>query len=546
MKLSKLTAIASLLKVNVIPSARIYSLGLTLGGTVLLSACMNDSTVTASNSSEFKDPQNVSVKQANNQPNVIYILVDDLGIGDIGPYGQKHIKTPHLDKMAAEGVTFSQHYAGNTVCAPSRASLMTGLHSGHTQIRGNYELGGFTDDTEFGQMPLNPGTPTLGKLMQKAGYKTALIGKWGLGGPESYGVPTKQGFDYFFGYLDQKQAHNHYPTHLWKNEERFPLNNDWVDPHGQLSEGEDPSDPKSYEQFKRPDSAQQRLTNEALSYIDTNKDNPFFLYLAFAAPHAALQAPDKYIEEYAYIEDTPYDGTTDGQYLPSYRPRATRAAMISHIDEGIGQVLEKLKTLGLEEDTLVIFSSDNGPSFEGGADLAFFDSNGQFRGQKRDLYDGGIRMPTVARWPGKIEGGVVSDHVSAFWDVMPTLAELVGAEAPKKTDGISFLPSLLNHRDQKEHDSLYWEFHHWNGNHSQAVRIKDDVKGDWKAIRLFNKKNLKGSDIELYNLKNDPGEMNNVANQHPELVNKAEGLLKSSRTRSFMDSWNFDYHAKKK
>ncbi|WP_017446745.1 arylsulfatase [Gayadomonas joobiniege] len=474
------------------------------------------------------------------KPNVIYIIVDDMGIGDITPYGQDKIRTPNIQKMAEKGITFAQHYAGNTVCAPSRAALVTGLHTGHTQIRGNYELGGFTDDEEFGQMPLNPGTQTIATVMKDAGYNTALIGKWGLGGPGSYGVPTKQGFDYFFGYLDQKQAHNHYPTHLWQNEEKFPLNNEWVHPHQELPEGVDPNDPASYQAYLREDFAQERLTEEALKYVKENKDKPFFLYLAYAGPHAALQAPEDEIDKYNF-EETPYTGETDGNYLPQRRPRAARAAMISHIDEGVGRLNKLLEDLDIDENTLVIFTSDNGPSFEGGADLEFFDSNGKFRGYKRDLYEGGIRMPTIARWPGQTPEGKITDHVSAFWDVLPTLADLTNTELTKKTDGISFLPTLLGKGEQKQHDSLYWEFHHWNGDHAQALRIKDDKNGDWKAVRVYNPKNRQNPPIELYNLKRDPGEQNNVASQYPEMVKKAEKLFKKSRTRSFVDSWNFDF-----
>ncbi|WP_339722536.1 arylsulfatase [uncultured Paraglaciecola sp.] len=487
--------------------------------------------------------QDAEVAQnSSDKPNVIYILVDDMGIGDIEPFGQKLIKTPNLQRMADEGLIFSQHYAGNPVCAPSRAALMTGQHSGTNQIRGNFELGGFADEEEFGQMPLQPGTETVAKVMKKAGYTTALIGKWGLGGPGSYGVPTKQGFDYFFGYLDQKQAHNHYPSHLWENEERFALNNEYLDPHGQLDEDADPNDPASYAKFKRSDFAQQRLTEQALDYIEGNKQKPFFLYLSYAAPHAALQAPDKEIAKYAHFEDTPYDGVADGSYLPAFKPRATRAAMISHIDQGIGLVMDKLKKLGLDENTLVIFSSDNGPSFEGGADLEFFNSNSKFRGYKRDLYDGGIRMPTIARWPTKVPAGQVSDHVSAFWDVLPTLAELVKIEAPKNIDGLSFLPTLLGQEGQQQHSSLYWEFHHWNGSHKQAVRIQGQKGADWKAIRFFDTQSKDGTAIELYNLDIDPQEQINLASEHPDLIAQAEELFVSSRTRSFMDSWNFDYY----
>ncbi|MBU2881519.1 arylsulfatase [Psychrosphaera sp. B3R10] len=506
-----------------------------------LAACLSLAGCSGASKSESDTVANVK----HDKPNVIYILVDDLGYGDIEPFGQEKIKTPNLQKMANEGMTFTQHYAGNTVCAPSRAALITGQHSGHGQIRGNYELGGYEDAEEFGQMPLVPNSPTIGKLMQKAGYETALIGKWGLGGPGSYGLPTKQGFDYFFGYLDQKQAHNHYPTHLWKNEEWFKLDNEWVHPHAPFPKGADKNDPSVYEQWKRPDFAQQRLTNEALEYVEQNKDKPFFLYLAYAAPHAALQAPDEEIAKYDF-EETPYDGSTDGGYLPSLKPRATRAAMISHIDEGVGQLMAKLKKLGLDDNTLVIFTSDNGPSPEGGADLEFFESTGELRGIKRDLYEGGIRMPMVARWPEKIKQGVRNEHISAFWDVMPTLADIVGTEAPKETDGISFLPALTGEGQQQEHDNLYWEFHHWNGTHSQAVRINGVKGSDWKAIRYFNGKKGKQPKVELFDLTNDPSESTNLVAKHPEIASQALELMDNSRTRSFIDTWNFDYYKGKK
>ncbi|WP_242618814.1 arylsulfatase [Alteromonas sp. KUL49] len=477
-------------------------------------------------------------KVQHDKPNIIYIIVDDLGIGDIEPYGQQKISTPNLQVLANEGLTFVQHYAGNTVCAPSRAALMTGLHSGHNQIRGNYELGDFTDEREFGQMPLNPGSTTLGTVMQSAGYHTALIGKWGLGGPSSYGTPNKQGFDYFFGYLDQKQAHNHYPTHLWRNEEWFALNNEFLHSHQSLPEGVDPYDPINYQAYLREDFAQERLTQDALRYIKEHQNKPFFLYLAYAGPHAALQAPEEYIDEYDF-EETPYG--LHSNYLPQRRPRAARAAMITHIDKGIGQVKALLKQLNIDENTMIIFTSDNGPSPEGGADMEFFNSNGQFRGYKRDLYEGGIRMPTIAHWPGVVPAGKLTNHVSAFWDVLPTLAELADVELSSTTDGISFLPTLTGEGEQKQHESLYWEFHHKRGDHAQAVRIRDEKNGDWKAIRIFNKQYRDNPPIELYNLRDDPSETTDLASKYPRLVQQAALLMDSSRTRSFLDEWNFDY-----
>ncbi|WP_017446526.1 arylsulfatase [Gayadomonas joobiniege] len=474
-------------------------------------------------------------------PNVIYIIVDDMGIGDISPYGQEKIRTPNLQKMADEGLTFTQHYAGSTVCAPSRASVITGLHSGHSQIRGNFELGGFTDDKEYGQMPLDPGTPTIATVMKEAGYKTALIGKWGLGGPGSHGEPTKHGFDYFFGYLDQKQAHNHFPTHLWRNTNQFPLGNAWLDPHQTLPGHVDKNDPASYRVYQRDDFAQERLTQDALNYIKTHKDGRFFMYLAYAGPHAALQAPQDLINEYNF-DETPYTGETHGNYVPQLKPRAARAAMITHIDQGVGRLLDLLKDLNIDKDTLIIFTSDNGPSFEGGADLDFFNSNAKYRGYKRDLYEGGIRMPTIARWPGKVAAGVKTDHLSAFWDLMPTLAELTGVSAPKNTDGISFLPTLLGSKKmQAQHTSLYWEFHQGKRRHIQAVRINDDRKAAWKALRTFDKNHRLDPPVELYDLKTDPGEQNNLASEYPEVVAQAKQLMQSSRTRSTFEYWNFDY-----
>jgi len=499
---------------------------LAIVGSLLLFGCQQEQTAPESTQQQDKA-----------RPNIVYILVDDLGYGDVGAFGQTKINTPELDQLASEGMRLTEHYAGSTVCAPSRAALVTGKHTGNVQIRGNYELGTFLDEEEFGQMPLHPGTETIGTMMQDAGYKTALIGKWGLGGPGSYGTPNKQGFDYFFGYLDQKQAHNHYPSHLWRNEERYPLNNDWLDVHPEIPEDADPDDPGIYEPFQRSDHAQTRLTEEALQYIQTNKDNPFFLYLSFAAPHAALQVPDEDLTQYAGFEETPSLG---GGYLPHPKPRAARAAMITRIDSDIGKVIAQLKKLGLDENTLVIFSSDNGPSFEGGADLEFFDSNGPLRGFKRDLYEGGIRMPTIAWWPGKVPAGTSSSHMSAFWDVMPTVADVAGAELPGEVDGISFLPTLLGSGEQRTHDSLYWEFHSWSAGHSQAVRFNNG-DNQWKAVRVYTTENRSNPPIELYNLANDIGEQVDLASQHPEHIEKALQLMESSRTRSRIDDWNFDY-----
>jgi len=515
---------------------------LTLASTLILSVMMQGCSEQKSEVNLGKKSADPLTARIDKRPNVIYILSDDLGYGDVGAFGQQHIKTPSLDKMAAEGMRLIGHYAGSAVCAPSRASLVTGKQPGTVQIRGNYELGTFLDEEEWGQMPLRPGTETIGTMMQQAGYQTALIGKWGLGGPGSYGTPNKQGFDHFFGYLDQKQAHNHYPTHLWLNENSFPLNNEYLDPHQKLPEGVDPDDPESYLPYKREDYAQQRLADDALRYIEENQYKPFFLYLSFAAPHAALQAPDEELEPYSHFEEISYAGENQG-YIPVHKPKATRAGMISHMDRSIGDVLAKLEELNLDKDTLVIFSSDNGPSWEGGADLTFFDSNGPLRGYKRDLYEGGIKMPTIAWWPGKISKKSTSDHLSAFWDIMPTLADLAGVEAPSDADGISLLPTLLSEEGQEQHQHLYWEFHNNNGEHSQAIRLDDD-KNQWKAVRLYNSDNRTNPPIELYDLAIDQEEQSNIASSNPEMIAKMKQLMDESRTRADIDTWNFDYYPK--
>ncbi|GAA6186224.1 arylsulfatase [Aliiglaciecola sp. NS0011-25] len=488
--------------------------------------------------------KDMKANRVDSRPNVIYILADDLGYGDVGAFGQTKIKTPNIDALASQGMKLTQHYAGSTVCAPSRASLVTGKHPGNVQIRGNFAFGSFLDEEEWGQLPLRPGTETIGTLMQKAGYKTALIGKWGLGGPGSQGTPNKQGFEHFFGYLDQKQAHNHYPTHLWLNEEKFPLNNAYLHSHQKLPKHLDANDENSYLAYKREDYAQQRLADDAVAYIENNKNKPFFLYLSFAAPHAALQAPDEEVAAYEHFEETPNVGGGQ-QYIPVYKPRATRAAMISHMDKSIGRVIDKLKALDLANDTLIIFTSDNGPSWEGGADLAFFNSNGSLRGFKRDLYEGGIKMPTVAWWPGKVKANTSSDHVSAFWDIMPTLADIADVATPKGIDGISMLPTLLSQGKQAKHQHLYWEFHNNSGGHAQAIRL-DDEQGQWKAVRRYTKSHRDNPPIELYNLATDQAEQVDLAKEYPAKVSQMKQLMKSSRTRSRIDDWNFDYWPKPK
>jgi arylsulfatase A-like enzyme len=437
----------------------------------------------------------VKAREPAGKPNIIFILADDLGYGDLGCYGQKQIQTPNLDRLAAEGMRFTDHYAGTTVCAPSRCSLMTGLHTGHTYVRGNHEV------QPMGQLPLPADTATLPKVLKKAGYTTALIGKWGLGGPDSTGTPNEQGFDYFFGYLCQRHAHNYYPEFLFRNDQRVPLKNKV--PGGRLDGAGVATEKIEY--------SYDRMEQEALQFVEQDRKGPFFLYLAVTLPHANNE------------------GGKNGMEVPDYgiyadkdwpEPEKGRAAMITRLDRGVGRVVQKLRDLGLEDNTLVFFASDNGPHREGGANPEFFRSSGPLRGIKRDLYEGGIRVPLLARWPGRIQAGAVSDHVSAFWDFLPTLAELAGAPRPADTDGISLLPTLLGRPEQqRKHEFLYWEFH--EGGSIQAVR-----RGRWKAVRPFGKR------LELYDLQTDRGETRNVADNHPDVVAQIEKYLTTARTES--------------
>ncbi len=429
-------------------------------------------------------------------PNVIYILADDLGYGDLGCYGQKKFQTPNIDRMAANGMLFTQHYAGCTVSAPSRCSLMTGLHTGHTQIRGNKEI------KPEGQQPMEAGTYTLGRLMQSAGYTTGLFGKWGLGYPGSESVPDNMGFDEFYGYNCQRQAHTYYPEHLWHNTERvtFPENNN----------------------YGRKTYSQDLIHQQAKDFILTNKDRPFFAMLTYTLPHAEVNVPHDSIYkiyEDAFDED-PFDSEIGKGYYPSEKPYASFAAMVARLDLYVGEIIGMLKELDIDDNTIVIFTSDNGPHREGGANPDYFESYGPLRGVKRDLYEGGIRVPMIAWCPDRIQPGIITNHLSAFWDIMPTLAELTGIKLPVTTDGISLLPTLFSQAGQKQHDYLYWEFQELGG--KAAVR-----KENWKGV-LLQTNNPSKTTFELYNLDNDIHEDHDLSKQYPEITKELISLIKES------------------
>ena len=440
-------------------------------------------------------------------PNIIYILVDDMGHGDLGSYGQKIIPTPNIDKMASEGIIFTQHYAGSTVCAPSRGSLMTGMHSGHGKVRGNYETGPFGFG---GELALESHDLTIAEVLSKAGYRTGLVGKWGLGMNGTPGEPNKKGFDSYFGFLNQAHAHWQYPEYLFRDGKKVSIS-------------------------ENKGKARQRYTNdmftdEAIEFIEQKDERPFFLYLAYTTPHAELLVPEDSIfdlykgkfEEKPFIQNK-QGGNKEGfgRYASQAYPKAAYAAMVHRIDLDVKKILDQLKTMGIDENTLIMFSSDNGPHKEGGAHPQYFDSNGPLRGMKRDLYEGGIRVPLVVRWPNKIPKNQRTDHISGFWDVLPTLADAAQAEIKDlEIDGISFFPTLIGQAQKQVHHSyMYWEFHESKYSH-QAIR-----KGKWKAVRLDP-----SGEVELYNLDEDLGEENNIAKAYPKLALELGNLMDNART----------------
>ena len=447
---------------------------------------------------------NLSAQQ---KPNIVYILADDLGYGDLSCYGQKHFKTPNIDRLANQGMLFTQHYAGCAVCAPSRSSLLTGLTTGHTPIRGNKSW------KDEGQYPLPAQSFTIAEMLKTAGYVTGAFGKWGLGSPGTEGDPNNQGFDQFYGYNCQSLAHNYYPDHLWDNQTKIIL--------------------KGNTGTQSTEYAPTLIHQKALQFIDENKDKPFFLFYPTTIPHAELVAPEENMKEFRgkLLPEVAYKGAEPGSekyrkgsYGSQKEVHAAFAAMVTLLDKQVGEIVDELKKLGLDKNTIIIFSSDNGPHVEGGADPDYFDSNGPLKGYKRDLYEGGMREPMIVSWPGKVAAGTKSDLISAFWDIMPTFADIVDVKAPENIDGISFLPTLLGKPGQKQHSSMYWEFHENNGR--QAVRM-----GDWKLVR-YNVSIPEKETTELYNLKTDLGETTNVAASNPKIVAKMLKIMKESRVSS--------------
>jgi arylsulfatase A-like enzyme len=428
------------------------------------------------------------------RPNIILIVSDDLGYGDLGCYGQTRIQTPNLDKMAGEGIRFTDFYAGSTVCAPSRCALMTGLHTGHAFIRGN------------GNQSLREEDLTVAELLRKAGYHTGCIGKWGLGSENTSGMPGDKGFDDFAGYLDHVHAHDYYTDHLWRSDSRTGTN--------------------SWEYFPENQNGRKGLymddlfTKAALNFININKPDqfnhyrPFFLYLAYTIPHANNEEAKRSGNGMQVPDDAPYSGEAWPQ------TEKNKAAMITRMDSDIGKLLAKLKDLKIDDNTVIFFTSDNGPHKEGGVDPKFFQSAGPLRGIKRDLYEGGIRVPLIVHWPARIKTGRVSNQIASFWDFLPTAAEIGMAKATNHLDGISMLPTLLRRPQTKQHEFLYWEFH--ERGFQQAVRM-----GRWKAVRP-----QAGEPLELYDLQTDLPEKSNVAQEHHDIVDKIEAYLKTARTDS--------------
>lgn len=462
-------------------------------------------------------------KPGSRKPNIVLIVADDLGYCELGCYGQEKIRTPHIDRLAAQGMRFTQAYSGSAVCAPSRCVLMTGKHPGHAYIRRNSEA------QPEGQRPIPAGEVTVAELLRKQGYATGAFGKWGLGGPGTQGDPLKQGFDRFFGYNCQRHAHSYYPSYLWSDDKRIQLNNKPPVPgHAKLAKGADPADPASYERFKGKDYAPDRINKQVLAFIRANKAKPFFAYYPTIIPHVALHVPDEELKPYLALkwDDPPFTHPKGYGYTPHFTPRAAYAAMITRMDRYVGNIMKLLDELKLTDNTIVIFSSDNGTTYLKDVDFKFFKSVGPLRGMKGSLYEGGIRVPMIVRWPGHVKAGGTSDRIAGFEDILPTLAEVAGAPdaVPQGVDGISFVPTILG-KKQPARPFLYREY-------AGQVTVRF---GDWKAVLRTRRRAADAATdppIELYNLTKDVSESKNVAAQHGEIVRKARTIIREQHTPS--------------
>lgn len=442
----------------------------------------------------------VNAEPANDKPNVIFVLADDMGIGDLGCYGQTKIKTPNIDELAKHSLQFSNHYSGSTVSAPSRCCLLTGKHTGHAYVRGN--KGEKTPEGTF-DLALPDSELTVAELFKRNGYATMCVGKWGLGGPHTDGSPLNQGFDYFFGYLSQGAAHRYYPEYLYENESKVYLN-------GEV-----------YSHFM--------IMEKGLDFMKKNIDKPIFAYFAITPPHADLDYPDLSLYDGTF-EEVPFINNKPTGFKTQMKPRAAYASMVSEIDKNVGELIAFLKKEGKWENTIFIFSSDNGVHKVGGNDPDFFDSNGPFRGYKRDLYEGGVRTPMIISWPSVIKEKRVTDHVSAFWDFLPTMADMLGDKVETDIDGISYLPTIMNNKDaQKEHEYIYYEFYEQGG--KQSI-----LKDGWKLVRLNLSKPGKERN-ELYYLPKDGGERKDLSAKYPEKVEELKKLAMSVRTESKNFKW---------
>jgi len=489
-------------------------------------------------------PGCIQENKVSRPPNIIFILADDLGYAELGCYGQEKIQTPNIDQLASNGMKFTQFYSGAPVCAPARCVLLTGKHAGHAYIRGNDEWRERGEVWDFakavedpgleGQRPIPDSLITVAELLQTAGYTTACVGKWGLGAPYTEGAPNQQGFDFFFGYNCQRQAHTYYPKHLWRNEEKIWLSNDLVIPGTKLDLDADPLDENSYIRYSQPEYAPDLMLDETLTFLEENSENPFFLYFATPIPHVPLQAPDSIVQKYKLLfgDENPYLG--EQGYFPNIKPRATYAAMVTYLDSQVGQIIQKLQDLGVYENTIIFFTSDNGPSYAGGADSQFFDSAAPFGSEygrgKGFVYEGGIRVPLLVQWPGKIVPSSKSDHISAFYDILPTLCDIGGVNVTCESDGYSLIPTLTDEGNQDNHEFLYWEFPSYKG--QQAVRM-----GKWKGIRRnIYEGNM---NIELYDLEKDILEENDVSEENPEVLLAIEKILKSQHEPSSIQRFQF-------